>query len=59
MFNKENKIAIFEGKKIRRFWDERQGKWFFSVADIVAALTQSRDPLAYWRKLKEKRLSSE
>jgi len=48
------KIAIFEGNKIRRQWDEENEKWWFSVTDIVATLTNSIDPLAYWRKLKQR-----
>ena len=32
------KLAIFEGKKIRRIWDEKAEKWYFSVIDIIAAL---------------------
>ncbi len=50
----QTKIAIFEGKKIRRHWDEKAEKWYFSVADVVGALSDSIDPLAYWRKLKER-----
>jgi len=48
------KIAVFKSQKIRRHWDERQEKWYFSVVDIVAILSQSIDPRAYWRKLKER-----
>lgn len=51
---KNSEIAIFEGQKIRRHWDEKDEKWYFSVADIVAVLTNSVSPLAYWRKLKER-----
>jgi len=51
---KEKQIAIFEGKKIRHHWDEKKEKWYFSVVDIIAALTGSVDPFAYWRKLKER-----
>ncbi len=58
MKKKINKIAIFEGKKIRRVWDDKKELWYFSVSDIIAALTNSVDPVAYWRKLKE-RLSKE
>ena len=47
-------IKLFESKKIRSHWDEKQEKWYFSVTDIVAILTESIDPLAYWRKLKER-----
>lgn len=53
---KKVKIAIFEGQKIRRHWDEKAEKWYFSVADVIAVLTDSVDPLAYWRKLKERLL---
>ena len=47
-------IKLFESKKIRSHWDEKQEKWYFSITDIVAILTESADPLAYWRKLKER-----
>ena len=51
------KSAIFEGKKIRRKWDERQEKWYFSVVDIVAVLTgRVNFQLArnYWKVLKHR-----
>lgn len=48
------KIAIFEGKKIRRHWDEKSEKWYFSVVDVIGALSGSINQLAYWRKLKER-----
>lgn len=51
---KEKRIAIFEGKKIRRYWDGKKEKWYFSVVDVVAVLSNSVNPLAYWRKLKER-----
>jgi hypothetical protein len=38
---KLTKIAVFEGRKIRRRWDEEKEKWYFSVIDIVAALSAS------------------
>ena len=47
-------IAIFEGTKIRRIYDEKTEKWWFSVVDIITVLTDSADPYAYWRKLKER-----
>ena len=40
---KQTKLAIFEGKKIRRHWDEGQEKWYFSVVDIIAILTSQPD----------------
>ncbi|MEW6610103.1 MAG: Bro-N domain-containing protein [Patescibacteria group bacterium] len=51
---KRTRLALFEGKKIRRIWDEKAEKWYFSVVDVVAVLSDSVDPLAYWRKLKER-----
>jgi hypothetical protein len=49
-------IAIFEGNKIRRHWDEQKELWYFSISDVIAILTKSVDPIAYWRKLKERLL---
>ncbi len=48
------KIAVFKGQKIRRHWDEKQEKWFFSVADVVQVLTNSTIPKRYWSDLKRK-----
>jgi len=47
-------IKLFESSKIRSVWDEQEEKWYFSVADVVGALTDSLDPKAYWRKLKQR-----
>ncbi len=47
-------IKLFESKKIRSHWDAEAEKWYFSITDIVALLTESINPLAYWRKLKER-----
>jgi prophage antirepressor-like protein len=46
--------VIFNQKQIRRIWDEKQELWYFSVIDVVEALTNSVDPNAYWRKLKQR-----
>src|SRR3990167_7314042 len=51
---KTTKIAIFEGKGIRRHWNDTEEKWYFSVVDLVAALTNSRNPRKYWNKLAER-----
>ena len=54
---KEERIAIFEGKKIRRQWDEKEEKWYFSVVDIVQLLIQQDNyqvARKYWNKLKER-----
>ncbi|MBP9853746.1 MAG: Bro-N domain-containing protein [Candidatus Omnitrophica bacterium] len=48
------KTTIFQGKQIRRYWDEEKEVWYFSVTDVVGVLTDSVSPLAYWRKLKER-----
>ncbi len=47
-------IKLFESKQVRSAWNEEEQKWYFSITDIVAILTESIDPLAYWRKLKER-----
>ena len=46
------KLALFEEKEIRRTWEE--GKWYFSVVDVVFALTDSKDPRDYWYRLKQR-----
>ena len=50
------RIALFQGKQVRRHWDEEKELWYFSVVDVVRVLTNSVDALAYWRKLKERLL---
>jgi len=47
-------IKLFEEKKVRSQWDAEREVWHFSITDVVAILTESIDPLAYWRKLKER-----
>ncbi len=51
---KENEIKIFEDKKVRTAWDVEQEKWYLSIIDVIAILTESIDPNAYWRKLKQR-----
>lgn len=55
---KKNSIKLFGEEKVRAVWDEEKEKWFFSVVDIVAILTESPNPQTYWRVLK-KRLKDE
>ena len=50
----ENKIKVFESRQIRTLWNAEEEEWYFSVVDIVAVLTDSKDPNAYWRKLKQR-----
>jgi hypothetical protein len=50
----KNAIQVFEAKTVRTHWDEIQEKWYVSIVDVVAILTESVDPTAYWRKLKQR-----
>jgi len=50
--NPITKVALFEDQKIRKIWHE--AKWWFSVVDVCAVLTNSIDAGAYWRKLKQR-----
>lgn len=54
---KAKKLAIFEGKKIRRIWDEARELWYFSIVDIMAVLTDQADhrkAQSYWATLKNR-----
>ena len=53
-----NEIKLYENKEIRSVWDEEKEEWYFSVVDVVAVFTESKDPQVYWRVLK-KRLKDE
>ncbi|MBQ9260281.1 MAG: Bro-N domain-containing protein [Neisseriaceae bacterium] len=50
----QNTIQLFENQQIRSIWDSEQEKWYFAIVDIIAALTESLDAPAYWRKLKQR-----
>ena len=50
----DNKIQLYEDQQIRTAWDEEKQEWYFSIVDVVAVLTDSPDPNAYWRKLKQR-----
>lgn len=52
--NTTKSIILFENFSVRRKWIEKEEKWYFAIVDIVAVLTQSDSPGAYWRKLKER-----
>jgi DNA-damage-inducible protein D len=55
MQKKNNKaIAVFNGNKVRRHWDDEKELWFFSVIDVVEILTGSTIPRRYWSDLKIK-----
>jgi len=54
---KEEKIALFEGRKIRRIWSIEKEKWYFSVIDIIAVLTEQNNfkrAQSYWTTLKNR-----
>lgn len=48
----ENEIKVFEEKKVRSLWDEEKEKWYFSIVDVIAVLTESPNPRNYWKVLK-------
>ena len=47
-------IQLFEDKKVRTAWDDEREEWYFSIVDVCGVLTESKDPQAYWRKLKQR-----
>jgi hypothetical protein len=51
---KQNEIKIFEEQKVRTVWDAELEQWYFSIVDVIAVLTESINPNAYWRKLKQR-----
>jgi len=52
----DNKMQLFEDKRIRTAWDEQKQEWLFSVVDAVEVLTDSSDPNNYWKVLKSRLL---
>jgi hypothetical protein len=52
--SKQSEIKIFENKQVRTLWDAEKEKWFVSIVDVITILTDSIDPNAYWRKLKQR-----
>ncbi len=51
-------IKMFGARQIRSVWDDEAEKWYFSIVDVIAVLTDSKDPRTYWKVLK-KRLKDE
>lgn len=51
---KHRKIQLFNDQKVRTVWDSENEKWYFCIVDVVKVLTDSVDPNAYWRKLKQR-----
>ena len=51
-----NNIKLFQDKRIRSVWNDEEEQWYFSVVDVVEALTESPNPRQYWRKMKDRDL---
>ena len=51
---KLNDLKIFENSEVRSIWDSNKEKWFISIIDVIAVLTESVDYKSYWRKLKQR-----
>ena len=50
----DSETKLFEGNYIRSVWDNEKEEWFFSIIDIIGALTESKNPRRYWSDLKRK-----
>ncbi len=51
---KKEALQLFEEKKIRSIWDDKEEKWYFSIVDIIETLTDSADPKQYLKKMKSR-----
>ena len=49
-----NNIKLFRDKKIRSHWNEEEQQWYFSIVDVVEALTDSKDPTDYLKKIRKR-----
>ena len=49
-----HQIQLFEKKKVRTVWDDQEEKWYFSIVDVCAVLTDSPNPRNYWKVLKHR-----
>ena len=47
-------LKLFEERNVRTIWDDTQEKWYFSVVDVIAILTDSATPRNYWKVLKNR-----
>jgi hypothetical protein len=55
--DKKSTLKLFEDKKVRTVWDNEQEKWYVSIVDVIAVLTNSLNPQVYWRILKKRLLA--
>ena len=51
---KKTEIKLFQDRQVRSVWDDETEQWYFSIVDVVAILSESKDSQAYWRKLKQR-----
>lgn len=51
---KKESLKLFEGRNVRTVWDSEQEKWYFSVVDVVAVLTDSANPTDYLKKMRKR-----
>jgi hypothetical protein len=52
--SKQEIVKVFGTNRVRSVWDDETETWYFSIVDVVAVLTESKSPLTYWRKLKQR-----
>ena len=50
----EQELEFIYDDKVRKVWHSQEEEWYFSIVDVVTVLTNSTDPTAYWRKLKQR-----
>ena len=50
----KNKVQLFESKKIRSAWNEEEEEWYFSIVDVIEALTDSTNPTDYLKKIRKR-----
>ena len=51
---KKEIIKLFDDRKVRAVWDDKEEKWYFAIVDVIAVLTDSGNPQTYWRVLKNR-----
>jgi len=56
VMTKETALQLFEQKQVRSLWNEEEEKWYFSIVDVVAALTDSINPTDYLKKIRKRDL---
>jgi len=57
LMSKIDEIQLYEDNKIRTHWDSDVEKWYISIVDVIAVLSESKNPQVYWRVLKKRLLA--